>query len=92
MIEYYEIEELACCMLGKDYDSIINDYEEDIIERMFYDKYNITIEEFRCIINDLIKFTPTWKSPITGDLYNGFVVKENNSGLMRAIIKCKAYD
>lgn len=89
MIEYYEIEELACCMLGKDYDSIVNNYGEDVIEKMFYEEYNITLEEFGCIINDLIKFTPTWESPLTGNLYQGFLVKENNNGLMRAIIKHK---
>jgi hypothetical protein len=36
-----------------------------------------------------VKFTNPWKSPITGELYQGFVVPENIKGLMRAIIKEK---
>lgn len=87
-----EIEELACLMLGKDYDSIIDNYEESVIENMFYEEYNITLEEFEYILKDLIKFTNPWKSPITGKLYQGFVVQENNKGLMRAIIKEKIND
>ena len=88
-----EIEELACLMLGKDYDSIVDNYDEEYtIEDMFYAEYGITLEEFEHLLNDLIKFTNPWKSPITGKLYQGFVVQENNKGLMRAIIKEKVND
>ena len=87
-----EIEELACLMLGKDYDSIINNYDESTIERMFYDRYDVPLEDFERILKDLIKFTPSWKSPITGEMYQGFVISENDKGLMRAIIKEKYYD
>lgn len=76
-----EIEELACLMLGKDYDSIINNYDESVIERMFYDRYDISLEDFERILKDLIKFTNPWKSPITGEIYQGFVISENNTGL-----------
>ena len=89
---YDEIEELACLMLGKDYGSIINNYDESVIERMFYDSYDVTLEDFERILEDLIKFTNPWKSPITGEMYQGFVIKENDKGLMRAIIKEKIND
>lgn len=84
-----EIEELACLMLGKDYDSIVDNYEESIIEDMFYEEYNTTLEDFEHLLNDLVKFTPSWKSPISGEIYQGFVTLENDKGLMRAIIKEK---
>lgn len=84
-----EIEELACLMLGKDYDSIVDNYEESTIEDMFYEEYDITLEDFEHLLKDLVKFTPTWKSPITGEIYQGFVIPENINGLMRAIIKEK---
>lgn len=88
-MQWDEVEELACLMLGKDYDSIIDNYGGSVIYDMFYDKYGITIEDFEHLLQDLIKFTPSWKSPITGELYQGFVISENNKGLMRAIIKEK---
>lgn len=84
-----EIEELACLMLGKDYDSLINDYDESVIDSLFYNEYNLDLSDFWHILEDLVKFTPTWRSPITNELYQGFVVSENTEGLMRAIIKEK---
>ena len=90
-MQWDEIEELACLMLGKDYDSIINNYDESVIERMFYDRYDVSLEDFERILKDLIKFTNPWKSPITGEICQGFVISENDKGLMRAIIKEK-YD
>ena len=84
-----EIEELACLMLGKDYDSIVDNYDEDTIGNMFYAEYDITLEEFEHLLKDLVKFTNPWKSPITNDIYQGFVISENFNGLMRAIIEEK---
>ena len=86
-----EIEELACLMLGKDYDAIVDNYGESAIYDMFYEEYNITLEEFEHLLKDLVKFTNPWKSPITEEIYQGFVVPENDTGLMRAIIEEK-YD
>ena len=34
-----------------------------------------------------VKRTNPWKSSITGEIYQGFVIQENDKGLMRAIIK-----
>ena len=87
-----EIKELACLMLGKDYDTIVDNYEESIIDDMFYREYCITLEDFEHILEDLVKFTNPWKSPITDEIYQGFVIQENNKGLMRAIIKEKVDD
>ena len=84
-----EIEELACLMLGKDYDTIVDNYEESTIYDMFYEEYNTTLEEFEHLLKDLIKFTNPWKSPLTKEIYQGFVVPEGDNGLMRAIIKEK---
>ena len=83
----YEVLELACLMLGENYDIIVNEGVEGRIENMFYDKYGIDIDQFELLIKDLIKFTPTWKSLLTESIYQGFVVPEGDKGLMRAIIK-----
>ena len=87
-----EIEELACLMLGKDYDTIIDNYEESTIHDMFYAEYSVDLEDFEHLLNDLVKFTNPWKSPITNEIYQGFVILENDKGLMRAIIKEKVND
>ena len=89
-----EVEELACLMLGKDYDSIIDEYDdESTIEDMFYAEYGVDLEEFEHLLRDLVKFTNPWKSPITEEIYQGFVIQEEgNKGLMRAIIKEKVND
>jgi len=84
---YYEVLELACLMMGKDYDTIVNEGDEREIEIMLFDKYGIDIDQFELLIKDLIKFTPTWESLLTESIYQGFVVPEGNKGLMRAIIK-----
>ena len=88
-MQWDEVEELACLMLGKDYDNIVNNYDEDIIDKLFYNEYNIDLSDFWHLLEDLIKFTNPWMSPITEEIYQGFVIPENNIGLMRAIIKEK---
>jgi len=91
-MQWDEVEELACLMLGKNYDSIVDNYEESTIDDMFYEEYNITLEDFEHLLNDLVKFTNPWKSYITGDVYQGFVVKIDDSNLMRAIIKEEVHE
>lgn len=88
-MQWDEIEELACLMLGKDYDAIINNYDEDTIDKLFYNEYNIDLSDFYKLLEDLVKFTNPWKSPVTNEIYQGFVIQENDKGLMRAIIKEK---
>ena len=91
-IDYYEVQELAALMAGKDYDDIVNSGEEYRLDEYCYEALGIEdgVEGLRKIVEKLIKFTPTWKSPITGTLYQGFVVPEDDKGLMRAIIKQEA--
>ena len=88
-----EIEELACLMLHVDYNTLLDSgYDESYIDDMFYEEYNITLEDFEHILKDLIKFTNPWKSYITGDVYQGFVINTETEGIMRAIIKEKVND
>lgn len=91
-MKWDEIEELACLMLGKDYDTIVNNYPEFTIYDMFYEEYGITFEDFEHLLKDLIKFTNPWKSPITGEIYQGFVVSDDDKCLMKAVVKEKIND
>lgn len=89
MIHYDEVEELACLMLGWDYDSVIDNELQETLYEEFYSKYSIDLEDFEHLLNDLVKFTNPWKSYITGDVYQGFVVNTETEGVMRAVIKEK---
>jgi hypothetical protein len=91
MINYFDVQELAALMSNRNIDDIINSGDERILDEYCYEALSIEdgVEGLRRIIEKLIKFTPTWKSPLTGELYQGFVVPEGDKGLMRAIIKQK---
>lgn len=92
MISYDDISELACLMLHVDYNQLLdNGYDESYIDDMFYEEYNITLEDFEHIVKDLVKFTPTWKSPLTDEIYQGFVVNEREN-FWRVVIKEKFND
>lgn len=77
--------ELAAELLGLDVDS--TNYHE--IEYKFYEKYNIDLADFIELVKDLIEFTNPWQSPLSGEIYQGFV-KNIGNGIMRAIIKEKS--
>ena len=84
-MKYWDAEELACQILGLDYDKIVDEGREDEIEEQLYEKYEISMENFLCIADDLIKLTPLVKSEMTGTLYHAFGVAEGNA--WRAIAK-----
>lgn len=81
-MDYYDVIELASELINFE----LNDDNFDKLEEEFYDKYEIGIDSFTKLLEDLIKFTPTIESPITKTRYHAFV-KELGNGLCRAIIK-----
>ena len=91
MIDYFEVQELAALMANKNIDDVVDSGNERVLDEYCYEALGIEngVEGLQRIIEKLIKFTPTWKSPLTGELYQGFVVSEGDKGLMRAIIKQK---
>ena len=62
---------------------------DDFLENYVYDYYCCEdFEKFYELIDDLLRFTPVLKSPLTGTLSHCFGVIENkDTGLFRAIIK-----
>lgn len=72
MIEW-EIDELACAVCGKNEaqaEQIINDSE---IDKMLYEKYEISDEQYYNIIKDLMPFLPLVQAGISGNTYHAFV-------------------
>ena len=67
-MDWVDAEELAAviCDLGDEYDS--SDVEDALFE-----KFDLSFEQFHKIADQLIKFTPILKSPLTDEHYHAFV-------------------
>lgn len=81
-MDYYDVLELAAELV----DFELNDDNSDELEKEFYAKYEISIDSFTKLLEDLIKFTPAVQSPLTKTWYHAFV-KELDNGICQAIIK-----
>lgn len=70
-------------------DENTDELTEGFLENYTYDYYCCEdFERFCELIDDLLKFTPVLRSPITGTLSHCFGVIENkDTGLFRAIVK-----
>lgn len=68
-MDEYEALELANLVLGlpEDNDSF------DKAEELLYNNFNMDLDDFRKIATALMKFTPTSKSLLTDNVYQGFV-------------------
>ena len=84
-MKYWDAEELACQILGLDYDALVDDGREDEIEEGIYNKFEISMDQFTDVASALLKLTPLVKSDLTGSLYHAFGVPEGDA--WRAITK-----
>lgn len=79
MIHYTEIEELACHILGLDYDEVdYNEIEMEIIER-----FNCDFDGFHNIIELLLPTLETGHSPLTETSYIGFANKKTKEWIIK---------
>ena len=85
-MDYFEIQELACTVLGLDYDTLCNEDRENEIDEKMYEKLNVDMEQFSDIVKALLPFTPLVKAGLSGSLYHAFVNRKE--GLM--IVKQEA--
>lgn len=83
MASYDDYLELAGMLVGIE---ISDETDVDEIEYRLSNRYDIGMSDFINLMKDLVRFTPTWISPISGEPYQGFVVSESPV-IMRAIIK-----
>lgn len=80
VLDIFDVENLVCHMLGVNYDDVV-------VGTLFYEKYEVELEYFIDILTDLVKFTPIWKSPLTGELYQGFVDLKEGVVLIKTLYK-----
>lgn len=87
-MSYYDLQELACVVLGLDYDRLVDNGEEDEIENALYGKFEINMEQFGDLVKALLPLTIPLQSPFTKEWHYCFGKEDGN--LWRAIIKMKA--
>ncbi len=69
--DLYELVEFLC-NIGPE-----EDYEDDL-DKLIYDKYEISLDSFTDIANDLIQLTPKIKLPITDTVCHAFLDKDKS--------------
>jgi hypothetical protein len=69
-VHEFEIEELACKILGIDYDEI--DADTEIIEEELYNQLEIDLSNFGEIVNRLLPLIDIGESGLTKKTYKGF--------------------
>jgi len=69
----WDIEELACFMMGKteaETEEILNN---GTVDDLLYDKYGIGFDTYCAIVKHLLPFTPVVTSELLGTKYHAFV-------------------
>lgn len=82
--DQYEIEELACKILGLDPDGL--EGETDVIEGVMRDDLDIEMDVFQEIVNRLLPLIDVGKSELTGERYKGFSDSDKQLWLVKTKI------
>jgi hypothetical protein len=77
----FDVEELACKILGLDYDEI--DADTQVIEEKLEEEFSIDLSVFGDIISRLLPLVDVGKSPLTGVIHRGFADVENKCWLVK---------
>lgn len=80
-VDSYDIEELACKVLGLDYDKI--DADTEIIEDKINEEFFIDLETFQRIVERLMPLVEKQKSGLTNKILKGFADIENGTWLVK---------
>ena len=80
-VSEYDIEELACKILGLDIDEI--DADTQIIEDKMAEEYYIDLDTFRRIIERLLPLIDVGTSGLTGERFKGFADVANKCWLVK---------
>ncbi len=80
-VDMFDVEELACKIIGIDYDEI--DADTQIIEEKLYEEFEIDLENFANIISRLLPLIDVGESPLTQKVYKGFSDVKNKCWLVK---------
>jgi hypothetical protein len=71
-VDRFDVEELACFILGLDEDS-----ESSEIDNALYEEFECTLESFTQIVQHLLPLCDVGESPLTNKRYKGFSNRHN---------------
>ena len=83
-MDSFDFEELVADMLGITDDQ--RDEDDDLLEREFYDRFDMEMEQAYKLARHLIMHTPTVEAGLSGKRYHAFVSRSGPFMLM----KCEA--
>lgn len=78
---YLEIEELACKILGVDYDDI--DADTDVINEKLDEEFFIDLDVFQNIVDRLLPLIDVGTSDLTNTRFKGFADVKNKRWLVK---------
>ena len=88
-MNYFDIQELASIILKLNYDELVDNGEEEMIDERLYEEFGIDLEQFYNIIKALLPLTVPIFSELSKEWYHAFVVNEGTYNVFRAIVKQK---
>lgn len=77
----WDIEELACVILGLDYDEI--DADTSVIEEALWEEFEIDLYAFKDIVSRLLPLIDVGESPLTEKIYKDFADNENQRWIVK---------
>lgn len=80
-VDFFEMEELACKILGLDYDEI--DADTSVIEEEMYEQLEMSLEMFQDVLERLLPLVDRGESPLTGTQFKGFADLDKKCWLVR---------
>lgn len=80
---YYEIEEMACLVCGRDYHTLLEEDRTEEIEGFLYDKLNVDIEQFGDMLRALLPFTPVMKGGLSDISYHAFINEKTGAMIVK---------
>ena len=86
-MNYWDVQELACAVLGLNYDELVDDGKEDVIDNAIYEKFDISMDQFYDIVKALLPFTPSVKAGLSGEWYHAFVNEKEGLMLVKELVK-----
>ena len=69
-VHVFDMEELACEIMGIDYDEI--DADTEVIEEELYNQFEIGLDNFSEIVNRLLPLIDIGEIPLTKQKFKGF--------------------
>lgn len=86
-MNYRDAQELACAILGLNYDDLVDEGRENEIDEALYEKFEIDMDQFVNIVEALLPFTPVVQAGLTGNKYHAFVKEKEGLMIVKQLVE-----